>query len=186
MLNIVQQWFGRNFTLLDPLLQQLHTQGGVLHGDVEILVGKGFAGFVGRRLAAKLGIPLESARTKFQVNIHSDNNRIFWSRCFNDTNQMNSTFAPVGTWPAGFWLEQTGLFRLALDVELNDGGWYWRPRKAWLGIVRVPLWLIPKTTAYKRIENGGYFFYVGFSLPILGHILSYSGILIANTTELRD
>lgn len=44
----------------------------------------------------------------------------------------------------------------------------------------IPLWLLPRTTAYKRIENDRYHFYVGFSLPLLGTLLSYSGNLSAD------
>ena len=43
--------------------------------------------------------------------------------------------------------------------------------------VRVPLWLLPRTEAYKRIDADHYHFHVGFSLPLLGLLFSYSGAL---------
>lgn len=49
----------------------------------------------------------------------------------------------------------------------------------WLHGVRMPLWLLPRTTAYKRIEAGRYRFQVAFSLPLLGTVLSYGGLLTA-------
>ena len=53
----VEFWFGEGFSGLHPLLQRLHRQGGVLEGEVELATGAGLAGWLGRRLAGKLGIP---------------------------------------------------------------------------------------------------------------------------------
>jgi hypothetical protein len=181
--NLVRNWFGSKFETLDPLLQQLHLNGGVLKGEVKIFVGKGISGFLGRHLARKLGIPIEQPYARFRVDIHSDSKRLYWSRCFNEMQQMNSTFEPVGNWPDGVWIEQTGTIRLALTVDVIGGGWYWRPNKAWLGIIRLPLILMPKTTAYKRIEHDHYCFYVGFSIPFIGMLLSYSGYLEADVAS---
>ncbi|AHK17635.1 DUF4166 domain-containing protein [Thalassolituus oleivorans] len=46
----------------------------------------------------------------------------------------------------------------------------------------IPRWLIPKTNAYKTIENGKYCFHVEFSLPIIGTLVSYQGLLRAENT----
>jgi hypothetical protein len=41
------------------------------------------------------------------------------------------------------------------------------------------MWLVPRSRAYKRIEDGRYRFFVGFTLPFLGEVFSYSGLLEA-------
>lgn len=41
----------------------------------------------------------------------------------------------------------------------------------------IPLWLTPQANAYKVIENGQYRFYVEFSLPIIGSLVCYHGLL---------
>ena len=43
--------------------------------------------------------------------------------------------------------------------------------------VPLPTGLFPRTTAYKCIENEKYRFHVEFSLPKIGLLLSYSGML---------
>lgn len=61
---------------------------------------------------------------------------------------MDSTFYPVGAWPGGLYLEQTGPVWRGLAIEVIDGAWCWRCRKAWLQGVRLPLVLFPQSTAY--------------------------------------
>ena len=56
-----QTWFDGAFTRLHPLLQQLHRTGGTLDGVIGIRTGRGIAGILGRRLAARLGVPLPRA-----------------------------------------------------------------------------------------------------------------------------
>ncbi|WP_337058112.1 DUF4166 domain-containing protein [Pseudomonas sp. USHLN015] len=171
----VESWFGEGFIGLHPLLQRLHRQGGVLEGEVELASGAGLAGWLGRRLAGKLGIPLGARRVPLRVDIHCDESGLHWSRRFAGSATLVSLFRPVGRWPDGHWEECTGALRLALKVDTRDGGWRWVPIAAWVRGIRIPLALLPRTTAYKRIEGGRYHFYVGFSLPGLGELFSYSG-----------
>lgn len=171
----VESWFGEGFIGLHPLLQRLHRQGGVLEGEVELATGAGLAGWLGRRLAGKLGIPLGARRVPLRVDIHCDESGLHWNRRFAGSATLVSLFRPVGRWPDGHWEECTGALRLALQVDTRDGGWRWVPIAAWVRGIRIPLALLPRTAAYKRIEGGRYHFYVGFSLPGLGELFSYSG-----------
>ena len=75
------------------------------------------------------------------------------------------------------WLKQMGPVRLGLAVEVIDGGWYWRCRKAWLFGVRLPLAVPPQSTAYKYAEDGRYRFQVTFTMPLLGDVLFSGGLL---------
>lgn len=179
-MNGVEHWFAAGFSQLDPLLQDLHRHGGSLEGPVTIHLASGLAGWLGKRLAARIGVPLQQTTPRLQVSIYSEHGVLHWNRSFGGA-PMNSQFVPVGTWPNGYWLESTGALRLALQVNVREGGWYWQPIRAWVRGVRVPLMLLPRTTAYKRIEQGRYQFYVGFSLPLLGTLLSYSGTLTPTT-----
>jgi len=175
----VSSWFGQDFTQLHPLLQQLHLDGGTLSGTVELDLAAGFAGWVGRRLAAKLGIPSESGSYPFEVHIEHRQGQLLWSRRFAHSHAMLSVFEPVGSHASGYWREVTGATELHLQVDIQDGGWHWRCVGMHLHGVPLPLWLAPRTRAYKEVEGGAYRFYVGFSLPLLGTVLSYSGLLQA-------
>ena len=92
---------------------------------------------------------------------------------------MRSIFTAVGTMDAGYWLENTCPVALVLTVDLLAGGWHWRCLSIRLWGIPLPLWLFPKSKAYKKIEGDKYRFYVGFSLPFFGNVLSYSGLLEA-------
>lgn len=181
------RWFGERFTELHPLLQQLHINGGLLSGPVDITLGRGLAGIVGRRLAGKLGIPVNGGSHTLQVAISHQTDSLRWDRCFDGDQWVRSLFQPVGQWPDGWWVEHTGPIKLFLSVDIHDGGWHWRVLKGRLGGVTLPRWLLPQTTPYKLIEDGRYRFYVGISVPLLGTVLSYSGLLDAtpsSTTQL--
>ena len=86
---------------------------------------------------------------------------------------------PHGRWPDGYWTETTGPFALRLAVDVIDGGWHWRCIGARFRGIAVPLWLIPRTRAFKRIEDGRYRFEVAVSLPLVGDLVRYGGLLDA-------
>ena len=177
--NAVTRWFGSHFSELHPLLQTLHRNGGHLKGVVDIELGKGLAGWFGRRLAASLGVPIGAHRRGFEVEIRHDATSLIWTRCFDDGTVMRSIFRPIGTWPGGYWIESTRRVRVKMTVDVIDGGWYWRGVGISIGGVPLPLWLFPRSRAYKRIEGGKYLFCVEFALPLLGTALRYRGELDA-------
>ncbi len=180
---LVSDWFGADFVKLHPLLQQLHKQGGQLAGKVEIARPAGLAGALGKALAGKLGIPTQTGEHDLLVTISHQPDGLCWDRCFNHQSTMHSTFVPTGQLPDGYWLESSGPVQLYLTVDTDQGGWHWRCLKMKVHGLRLPLWLMPKTTAYKTIEGDKYRFYVGFSLPLLGTLLSYSGLLTARIAD---
>ena len=173
-------WFGSQFAALHPLLQQLHRHGGNLHGTITIATGHGVAGWLGRRLARKLGLPPDRNSCGLTVTISHDQTGLHWQRHFDNGQIMTSLFTPIGNWPTGYWREETGFLHLRLTVDIIDGGWFWRPLRLAVAGVRVPLWLLPSTRAYKCVENGRYRFAVAFALPLFGEVLCYQGLLEAS------
>jgi hypothetical protein len=173
----VTRWFGSQFHQLHPLLQTLHRDGGRLRGRVAIHTGRGVAGWIGRRLARRLDIPCRVAESEFEVRISHRDDGLHWDRRFGCDHDMKSTFRPVGHWPDGYWIEDTGPVSLQLTVDIIDGGWYWRCLRVQFGGVRLPLWLFPQSTAYKTIDGDRYRFHVAFALPLLGTVLRYEGAL---------
>ncbi|MFZ6876191.1 DUF4166 domain-containing protein [Undibacterium sp. Di27W] len=176
-----QTWFGEAFQDLHPLLQQLHITGGTLEGEIEIKLGKGLAGFIGRRLAKKLGVPTRHTHSGYKVSISHQGGKLIWTRRFTAADgrseELVTVFAPHGVYPQGYWQESTGLMHFRLTVDILNGGWNWRVLAASLHGIPIPVRLFPQSLAYKCIEDGRYRFYVGFVMPGLGLLLSYSGLL---------
>ena len=173
----VMTWFGAGFGELHPLLQALHGRDSELSGPVDLRFGRGMAGALGRHMAHKLGMPTASGQHHLNVKIRHGAGTLEWHRCFDGTHHLRSNFIPRGHWPDGHWVEQTGALALTLTVDVIEGGWYWRVIAAHIRGIRVPLWLIPRSTGYKRIEEGAYRFHVAFSVPVLGEVVCYSGVL---------
>ena len=177
---IVEEWFGKGFAELHPLLQRLHREGGSLSGAVEISFGKGLAGIAGKRLASRMGVPTAPGTHRLQITIQSKDNALHWSRSFNGQSEFNSRFHPVGRYPSGHWVEQSGRLSLELGVEVRNGGWHWQHRKSSLLDIPIPRALLPTTLASKSIEAELYRFSVEVRAPVLGTLLGYSGTLAPN------
>ena len=179
---VVRNWFEDDFTDLDPLLQKLHLSGGELSGDIDISYGKGISGLIGKRLAKKMKLP-NQGKHQLLVSISHSSKGLHWKRKFNDDSIVKSLFAPFGNNKNGYWIETTGPLKMKLTVDIVNGGWFWRCLKVSLFGLPIPLFLIPKSEAYKLIENGKYVFNVSFTYPLLGSLVSYRGILTAKYNE---
>lgn len=182
-MNAVMHWFGSGFAQLDPLLQALHSRDSRLRGQVVLRFGAGLGGVLGRHLARRLGFPQRSGPHRLEVVIGHDETTLRWHRCFDDAHCAQSSFSPHGRWPDGYWIERSGPLELELGVDVREGGWHWRTRAARYRGMRIPQRLMPRSTAYKRIENGRYRFHVAFCLPVLGEMVSYDGLLEADRRE---
>jgi len=181
--SIVSSWFGERYGDLHPDLQALHRKGGRLSGVVGIRIGTGVGGWIGKRLAKSLGVPVDLPNRGFRVDISHTEDALLWLRRFDNGVVLESSFLPVGAWPEGYWIEETGAQRLELAVDIVDHGWQWRPLRASFNGFRLPLWLMPQSKAGKRIlGNGNYLFAVEFKLPMVGLLLGYGGELEVETS----
>ena len=160
------------------MLQRLHREGGVLQGPVQVDVGSGLAGALGRRLARKLGVPTAPGEHRLAVTIRSVDGVLHWDRRFDDGPVFASRFVPRGHHPDGCWEESTGAVRLVLRVAVEQGGWRWVHVASRLGALRLPAALQPRTEARKWVTpEGRYGFEVRVSLPPVGFLLGYRGTL---------
>lgn len=182
----VEEWFGGDFAQLHPHLQRLHREGGILRGAVEVSFGQGVAGIIGRRLASRMSLPTAAGVHDLQVDIHSEAGLLHWGRTFNGASRFDSKFQPVGRFPSGHWLEQSGNLTLALGVEVWDGGWHWQHRSTRLFGLPIPRAVLPTTIASKEIEGELYRFSVEVRAALLGKLLGYSGTLESVSSAERD
>ncbi len=176
--NAVANWFGEAFFQLHPDLQLLHRDGGTLVGKVSLNFGERLAGFVGKRLAKKLGIPLQPGEHELRVEIRHRENSLYWNRCFDRQNTVLSIFQAFGNYPAGYWLEKTGPIELKLTIDIIDSAWHWRVLGVCVFGWPIPLVLFPHSKAYKKIVDQYYQFHVSFSMPWIGQLFCYEGRLV--------
>lgn len=170
------RWFGDAFLQLHPLLQQLHIIGGTLHGDIDVFIGQGLAGVVGRKFAKKAGVT--AGRHHMHVTVSNHEDGIHWARRINDGHTVLSKFEPVGTLhTGGHWWERTGAVTLKLGARIDGDSWHWQHLQTQVRGITVPPFLVPKTVASKRIVNEQYVFSVAMSLPGLGKVFGYGGTL---------
>ena len=116
---LVKKWFGNRYEELHPLLQQLHCEGGQLSGDIDVCYGQGLAGWIGKRLAKKMGIA-DAGLHQLKVIISHDDHCLYWQRCFGDGSLFTSCFRPLGTFNDGYWMESSGSMSLFLAVEVKQ------------------------------------------------------------------
>ena len=175
-----EHWFGDHFSVLHPLLQQLHREGGRLVGEVDyVLAGAGVAAWFAQRIARGINLPAKSGRYLFAVDVSHTHDALVWTREF-DGMPTVSHFRPAGNYPDGHWCERFGALEARLGVAIDEGGWRWLVRSiCWHG-VPVPLWCVPQSNAAKRITPAGYEFKVELVMPWLGSLIRYQGILRAN------
>jgi hypothetical protein len=168
----VEAWFGPRFAELHPRLRELHAAGGSLTGTAMVRVGSGLAGWIGRRLARRLGV--QPGGIPLRIDIRNDRHGLHWTRRFGNGAFVTSVFRPVGTIAEGWWTERSGAIELRLGVDIVDGGWMWRQRGSRLW--GLP-WPGPRVRAGKRIIGDEYVFDVAIALPLVGEVLAYEGRL---------
>ena len=120
---------------------------------------------------------------KLLVSIYHSSKGLHWDRTFNDDNIVESLFVPVGNNKNGYWVETTGPLKMKLTVDIVEGGWFWRCLNISLFGLPIPTFFVPKSQAYKIIENSKYIFSVSFTYPLIGSLVSYRGALDAQYNE---
>jgi hypothetical protein len=158
-------------------LQDVHRRGGCLHGEVSVRTGSGLAGWLGRRVARRMGIGVLPERQSWRVHIYHDGAGLHWDRHGADGLVARSLFVPVGQWPTGYWLENTGRLHMKLTVDVINGGWHCYPLALRIGPLWWPAALLPRVHAFKCIEQGRYRFVVAVYFPLLGRVFGYEGLL---------
>lgn len=184
-INAAEKWFGKAFSRLHPDLQQLHRYGGELKGEVSLLFGPGVAGFIGRRLARSLKMPVKSGLYPFTVAIAHDDDVLKWGRSWGGQ-LMESHFQPKGVFPSGHWIERTGLVTLHLGVDVVRGAWHWRKKNTYLWRIPMPKFLQPTMLAEKTVEGNGYHFSVVCRWGALGELFRYSGVLAYKACSVKQ
>ncbi|HEX5269593.1 MAG TPA: DUF4166 domain-containing protein [Gemmataceae bacterium] len=169
MPTVYQRVLRDRFELLHPTLRRLlgDERGGRAAGRLRVTRPTGWL----RRLAgAALGLPPAGEYDiLLVVTPHGDGQ--LWVRHFGkhilSTSQSDHR---------GLLVESAGPGSLGFDLVIEREGLFFRPRRAWILGVPVPLWLSPYVEADNvPSESGGWRITVRFRLPLLGPVGEYEG-----------
>jgi hypothetical protein len=166
---IYQRVLRDHFQLLSPALAGFlgNEHGGRASGR---LVVRRTAGCLRRLAAAALGIPPPGEYDLLlEVLPHGTGQR--WVRRFG-AHRLET----IQTEHHGLLVESSGQASLGFVLAVEGGALFFRPYRAWLLGIPLPLWLAPSIEAdnWPR-ESGGWEVQVRFRVPLLGLVGGYEG-----------
>lgn len=161
---------GGRFAGLPPAVRRMHdvlADGGA-RGEAEVL---GAANPLARLIARTMGFP-PAGRVPLHVRFAEHGEEEVWTRDFGGR-RFRSVMARRGPW----LVERFGPFRFAFELAADQAGIGMRMRRWWLGPLRLPLRLAPRSEAREWEEAGRFRFDVPIALPLVGRLVHYRGWL---------
>jgi hypothetical protein len=143
------------------------------HGLASVTVGRGLA----RVLLRFMGLEMRSGRQNLVVSFEPDGQGELWQRTF-DTGRFTSRFE-AGEASSQAVVELFGPFALCYDLIVGTDDITWALRRVRLFGVPLPAALAPRVVAREWISaSGTYEMSASVTMPLLGHLLSYTGTLV--------
>ncbi len=173
METIYHRVLGERFALLHPTLRYFlgDKRGARATGRMTVRRPPGWL----RRLAGRaLGLPPAGEyELVLVVTPHGNGQR--WDRHFG-----THVFTTYQYDYRGLLLEAAGPGSVGFELVNEGGTLHFRPRRAWLLGIPVPLWLVPGVDAENvPLATGGWRVIVRFRLPLLGPVGEYEGEVVS-------
>ncbi len=168
MLTVYQRVLGERFELLHPALRRfLEQREARARGRFRVTRARGW---LRNLIAAALGVPPAGEYDMvLEVSPHGDDQR--WRRRFGD-----SVLETGHSEHRGLLVESSGAASIGFEVIVEGGGMLFRPRRAWMFGIRLPLWLAPRIEAENWPNpDDSWRVHVRFSVPLLGRVAEYEG-----------
>jgi hypothetical protein len=94
------------------------------------------------------------------------------------------TLETIQTEYRGLLVESSGPASLGFELIVGDGALFFRPCRAWVLGIRLPLWLAPCIEADNRPgDSGGWRVHLRFRVPLLGLVGEYEGDVMPEATS---
>lgn len=159
---------GSDFDRLPDLVRAAHFGRVRLEGRVTARRG----GPIARIICDVFRFPEEAAACRLIVESEHTQDRITWHRNF-DGLDMESGFWREGN----FLVERLGFLSMYFMAKEENGRLYYEfAHTRFLGI-RLPNFISPSISAYEAQGPNGYQFGVLVSMPFLGEIIEYFGVM---------
>lgn len=164
---------GARFDLLPPAARAMHVvlRDGGAQGQAEVA---GPTNPLAAIIARIFGFPRAGVHD-LHVDFAERDGVETWTRSFSGK-PFHSRLSQKGRW----LVERFGPFLFGFDLPSDDVGLTMIMRRWWLGPVRLPLALAPRTPAREWEEGGRFHFDVLIGLPVIGRLVHYRGWLEAD------
>lgn len=166
---LYQRTLGSRFAELHPTLRRFHgsTGGGRAAGWCRV---RRLGGGIKNLVAALCGVPQPSRRVWLRLEVQTNDHGERWVRYFGTQQRTTEQYTD-----GELLIERYGPLRLALQLDVADGGMTFTTYDAWLGLLRLPRWLRPEVNASVTPDEEGWRFVVRGRLGILGPLFEYDG-----------
>jgi NAD(P)-dependent dehydrogenase (short-subunit alcohol dehydrogenase family) len=167
---LYERIMGDRFVLLPPEVRAIHNvfrDGGAI-GEADVT---GATNLIAAFFARIVGFP-KPGHHRLHVHFQEVDGQETWTRDFGGQ-QFHSHLGQRGPW----LVERFGPFRFAFDLPGDSKGLTMVMQRWWIGPLRLPKWLAPRSTAREWAQDGRFQFDVPIALPLIGRLVHYRGWL---------
>jgi hypothetical protein len=160
---------------LPSILRNFHDGSGIriAQGVASVTVGRGLAG----ALLKFMGLEMKNGRQNLTVTFEPDGHGELWQRTFT-TGRFASRFETEGA-TGQTVVELFGPFAFCYQLKVGEDSITWTLQRVRLFGIPLPTILAPRIAAREWISDaGGYEMSAQVTVPLIGHLLSYTGTLI--------
>ncbi|WP_305983682.1 DUF4166 domain-containing protein [Roseibium sp. MMSF_3544] len=178
---LFKQALGADYFALPEPVRDLHevSSSRTFRGTADVT--RGNSG-LGNLVCALVGFPPEANDVPVTVAIERRGDKEHWQRTFG-----KKTFASVlslrGANGGGHICERFGALEFDIDLEFENARLHYPVKRARGFGVPLPRWLVPVSQASEFEENGRFNFDVKVSLPGIGMLVRYRGVLTPDDKE---
>lgn len=168
MSNLLKTCLGDEYEKLAPLIQVSHLGRTRLEGHADIQRGNPLA----QILCLLTGMPRSAKNARFVVEGDHLPEGMRWNRLINGK-PMNSWFAL----DKGLLVEKLGFIHMSMKLRVEESALIYTIVKTKILGIPIPSFLAPRVEAREEQVGNDYVFQVAVSLPLVGLLIKYAGVL---------
>jgi NAD(P)-dependent dehydrogenase (short-subunit alcohol dehydrogenase family) len=168
--SLYERVMGDRFAQLPPELRAIHDvhRDAGATGEAQVT---GAANPIAAFIARIVGFP-KPGHHRLHVHFRESGRHETWTRDFNGQ-RFHSHLSQRGSW----LVERFGPLRFAFDLPSDAQGLSMVIQRWWIGPLRLPKFMAPRSTAKEWSEDGRFHFDVPIALPVIGRLVHYRGWL---------
>jgi hypothetical protein len=177
-MNLYRELLGEQWNHVSPKVKNSHLSGEVLRAQCCLDV-VGSPNFLGKIISRIVSFPAPTKGANVHLHIRSSPEGELWERIFPDRN-LQSVQSQC---PAGYLIDRFGLMAFWFRLETLRGGILHNHMRTYIGLgifnLRLPMFISPKVVSHEEPDpdEEASRIKVSVSLPMVGHLLTYSGIV---------